>query len=88
MEYDNFEPIPLTEEWLINFGLNEYNDIKVKDNGFICIERTKSEINFYIMGHDNPTYSSMHSIKLNHVHQLQNLYFALTGKELTHQKIN
>lgn len=71
---DKFEPIPLNEERLLNFGF-----IKVKPrsgvrsayiNNGIRIEKSNSGL-FYYKGN------------LIKVHQLQNLYFALTGKELS-----
>lgn len=75
---ENLEPIPLTEEWLINFGY-----CKVPNN----------QINYFIKGHliwlpNDLFICDKNGIVLKYVHQLQNLYFALTGKELTHQKIN
>ena len=64
-------PIPLDEEWLLKFGLEE------DEPGYY--EITKSiAINI-----DNHVYSGRHwVIELQYVHQLQNLYFALTFKEL------
>lgn len=81
--YDSFEGIELTEEWILKLGLSSYQDIKVKDYGFLCIESVNDEKVFYIMGNDNPTYSKMFKLNVKYVHQLQNLYFALTGQELT-----
>ena len=69
---ENIKPIPLTEEWLIKFGFEKrYED---------CFEYGKFILNdeFIMMDIDI-------TIKCKHVHQLQNLYFALTGEEL---KIN
>ena len=61
-------PIPLTEEWLLKFGF--------KWNGF------EWEIeNLFIKADFSMTLGSF-KVKLESVHQLQNLYFALTGKEL------
>jgi len=65
------EPIPLTEEWLLNFGY------------------TKEDSNFWNLGHIVWEYDggvficNKNGITLKYVHQLQNLYFALTGRELT-----
>ena len=71
-----FEPIPLTEEWLLRLGFNEpINDwywIGVDD----CFIFGKKEDGWYLMDD-----YCMKPFK--HVHQLQNLYFALTGEELT-----
>ena len=65
--------IPLTEDWLIKFGY------------------TKEGSNFWFIGHivweydDGVFICDKNGITLKYVHQLQNLYFALTGKELTLQ---
>ena len=64
-------PIPLTEEWLVKFGIIEANESHVKR---IKIETDFGELMFYI---DNRL------PQLKYVHQLQNLYFALTNTELT-----
>ena len=71
-----FEPIPLTEEWLLKFGFKKgeggYIDRTFFLNGVICVFIINSSFNFYYK-----------NILLKSVHQLQNLYFALTGEELT-----
>lgn len=71
--------IPLTPDWIERFGWNktEYDYwIGINDNTYI----TCSEKGTYI-GEDNDTYIPLNHIQ--YVHQLQNLYFALTGTELT-----
>lgn len=78
-----FKPIPLTEEWLIKFGfIDRYGSYRV-------FELYKIYATFY--NNNNPVVSidyghhSEGSEDLDHikyVHQLQNLHFALTGKEL------
>jgi hypothetical protein len=71
------EPIPLTEEWLLRFGF-EKND----NNQFILMEGSvdivfNKDLNGWTCDGIN------FSINMTeHVHQLQNLYFALTGEEL------
>lgn len=82
--HNTIRPIPLTEEWLVKFGWNYYIHEsvykkwgKVKANDYVyrytIIQSDK--------GFVHPT--SDGGVKLNYVHQLQNLYFALTGEELT-----
>ena len=73
------KPIPLTEEWLLKFGfVNDGYSEWMKDRYTLDCEYTdKGVYNFVI---DNRTYLD---IDIKHVHQLQNLYFALTGEELT-----
>lgn len=67
---DYIKPIPLTEEWLVKFGF--------LINGSCC-ENNKIVLYKII----NPTEFHLAGVKLQYVHQLQNLYFALTGEELT-----
>jgi hypothetical protein len=71
-------PIALTEEWLLKFGFHKKGLWYKKDDAFIIgwIDN-KSQISVGV----NRNYS----ITYRYVHQLQNLYFALTKKEL---KIN
>lgn len=81
--FSDFEPIPLTEEWLLKFGFEINRQTKEENNiwrcyseeGFFEVEQIGSS--FFL--DDNDCYGT----KINHVHQLQNLYFALTGEELT-----
>ena len=73
---DRYEPIPLTEEWLLKFGFTFYreNMYDIKDFTFLLDRFTlwdyTGEERYLI------------ACSVNHVHQLQNLYFALTGEEL------
>ena len=77
------KPIPLTEEWLTRFGfelpahswigdkfhLSEYGKGSKHPNGGVWV---------VAMNNNNAIIS-----EIQYVHQLQNLYFALTGEELT-----
>ena len=66
------KPIPLTEEWLLKFGFRVAGKIaKLYTN-----DRVFSLYEYTYKAHEYPT-------ECKHVHQLQNLYFALTGEELT-----
>jgi hypothetical protein len=73
------EPIPLTEEWLIKFGFE--TDKIMFWNGVMSMGYYSD--GFYYC----PTSSIIlkRGIEIKYVHQLQNLYFALTGNELTIQ---
>ena len=66
-------PIPLTEEWLVKFGFEENSTSFTNSIAYPCIVKLKNQSNciFY------------NSLQIKHVHQLQNLYFALTNEELT-----
>lgn len=83
-DFTDFEPIPLTEEWLLKFGFNQPN---VPQKEFIyeflriCQNTNDQFVEtelFYTADPDIPNW-----LEIKYVHQLQNLYFALTGEELT-----
>ena len=88
------EPIPLTEEWLQRFGAkfelveNYYRYFILDYNVWQHYHISKAMPNmkdnllwsFIVKNNDGKSYE-LYSI--TYVHQLQNLYFALTGKELT-----
>jgi hypothetical protein len=75
---ENTNPIPLTEEWLLKFGFKVEDNSWFKNKDLITLERydNRDWDVFY-----SNTYE-VHLRVINHVHQLQNLYFALTNKEL------
>lgn len=70
--YESIKPIPLTEEWLMKFGFE-------KNIGW-------DDMVYYILNgvdvYEMIDYYEYADAKIKHVHQLQNLYFALTGEEL------
>ena len=79
----NLNAIPLTEDWLLKFGFekkgNEY--LIWKDNDPLGIEVVFWKFKEFYVNLVSPEYN--HELKnVKYVHQLQNLYFALTNKEL------
>lgn len=80
----DYEPIPLTAEWLEKFGF-ENSSIKDKfytKNTSLAISIVGNKFRF-IQGN---FVCQLILRELDYVHQLQNLYFALTGEELTIQE--
>ena len=74
--YEDIEPIPLTEEWLLKFGFRteessrfELDNIQINTSRELMWINTKCKYNIEI---GMPDY----------IHQLQNLYFSLTNTEL------
>lgn len=70
-----YTPISLTEEWLLKFGFGykmiyRLNDIEI---GYVDDDFVKNQFTM--------RYGTKF-IKIKYIHTLQNLYFALTGKEL------
>ncbi|MDF3076137.1 MAG: Phi19:3 [Sphingobacteriaceae bacterium] len=85
------EPIPLTEEWLLRFGF-EVSQITVNGGqviykspvgGGVVIKNWQNESEGLIWGNSDLNGGYIHIAAFKFVHQLQNLYFALTGEELT-----
>lgn len=91
-------PIPLTEEWLLRFGFesdnyelhetylidisrperydhDSYLKILVMDDD-CYVDISEKEI------HPDTIENNVNLKKIKHIHQLQNLYYALTGEEL------
>ncbi len=71
-------PIPLSQKWLEKFGFeySEFEDLYQK-GGYDVDTKDNVYCHFYIN-----EYGDWYK-DIEHVHQLQNLYFALTGEELT-----
>jgi len=70
----HLQPIPLTEEWLIKFG---FELVDSHDDHLYYLSETDFSLDRN-MQFDN----SYKRVELKFVHSLQNLYFALTNKEL------
>ena len=70
------EPIPLTEEWLLEFKAKQFGSAFKLQKGVKGITIRRHPNGFFLSWPNRFT-------KLEYVHQLQNLYFALTGEELT-----
>jgi len=78
----NFSGIPLTEEWLLKLGLKKnYDGNYGGDFDFSIEPKSFDVIVSGAAGWEN--YERAIGKPLSYVHQLQNLYFALTGEELT-----
>ena len=77
-----FEPIHLTEEWLLKLGCKMYELFSSKyylvtDGNITLVSNKNGIISMEIEGQLLPLKHTQY------VHQLQNLYFTLTGEELT-----
>lgn len=76
LDLEIIQPIPLTEEWLLKFGFERRPWGLIK-GGLLFRDNIKNpceELTLQIGNGFNVT--------VQHVHTLQNLYFALTGEEL------
>lgn len=82
--FDNdIQPIPLTEEWLLKFGF-EFSDFgdepPYESYTLNKVEMWDFNGEYWIC---NLIDQAAINTEFKYVHQLQNLYFALTGEELT-----
>jgi len=83
------EPIPLTPEWLEKLGVEKIATGEYKLENLLIdyhpndlFKGRKPWCNIFFLGDiDNPMLNS-----IEYVHQLQNLYYVLTGKELEIKK--
>ena len=91
----DYEPFPLTEEWLYKFG---FENIDKSDNDYITytdpnhdyylqIDVRKKDGKYAILDNSFDDLRDFSMVDISYVHQLQNLYFALTGEELILNKI-
>lgn len=77
---EDYQPIPLTEEWLKKFGFHisrnqahkVYNDL----GNIFALNKVNKEFEF-----------TWGAVQVRYVHQLQNLYWCLTGEELQIKKV-
>ena len=84
-EIGEFKPIPLTEEWLVKFGFSKATDDSFElnlDNMWSKIV-IKDDMSFGIEEINGGGSVCFENDRLDYIHRLQNLYFALTGEELT-----
>ena len=82
------EPIPLTEEVLLKCGFEKSNHnnksiIGYDLNEIYRVYSEKSNYEFWILDRDYEEVAYCKLSKVEYIHQLQNLYFALTGHPLT-----
>lgn len=77
---DLIKPIKLTEELLLKCGFK-----LITDDGGVCGDYTywsNGEIELNNLGYWFVVSTDFHHPKIKYIHQLQNLYYYLTGEEL------
>jgi hypothetical protein len=86
---EEFSPILLNEKWLLKFGFSknvkyEYYTLFLSEDNSLSAQRIdywpNDELSVAELCYAGVCFKR---VKLKHVHQLQNLYFAITGEELT-----
>jgi len=89
----DFDPIPLTEEWLLKFGFDKVGialtSIAIAPLNLPCTFNLPNTPFSFCQGKlILTTGTGDFCVNIEYVHQLQNLYFALTGEELKQQEPN
>ena len=76
-----YVPIPITKIWLSKIGLQYDGNVFffVTKNG-LCVYLVNYDVHWCAQVEING--SDIILVEINNIHQLQNLYFALTGEEL------
>lgn len=99
-DYPMYRPIEITDEWLVKFGFEPMYNTPSEHNPFYKRILPNKGMEIYPPSAENKrehyqftcggVRSQSFSIDIKHVHQLQNLYFALyfalTGEELQIKK--
>ena len=80
-EHKFFEPIPLSEEWLLKAGFNKQS-LSGIHNCFVIKRKNNYHFTLYESENSYNINNRMLEVDIKYVHQLQNLYLALTGEEL------
>ena len=76
--FDDINPIPITEEWLLRVGFkNDDDGYNLGLDNVLVIEFIEDYAQLATIEGGFST-----GIDIHYIHQLQNLYYALTGEEL------
>jgi hypothetical protein len=84
--HEGIFPIPLTEKWLVKFGFKPLNghEFSFWLDEWECLSLYAEPYpKSFAIGLSRGLKDIWSTGKIQNVHQLQNLYFALTGQELT-----
>lgn len=82
LRFDELTPIPLTSEWMKDFGFetdSDYSDCFHNDIAIYAGDTFTYNASYF--EHDN-------LIEIKYVHELQNLYYELTKEELILKSLN
>ena len=83
IDLKHLQPIPLTEEILLKCGLKRtLYDSSYELNDFSIFLDKRIRENIYIKC-EKRNWNVLNGLRIDYLHQLQNLYFALTNEELT-----
>lgn len=74
--YKNFDPIPLTEEWLVKFGFEKTNKL------YDTTEVFEQPYCPFVYFRDKEVFFAFKTKSIKYVHEFQNIFYYLTGDEL------
>ncbi len=77
---NRINPIPLREEWLLKFGFKDSFEL-ISEEGFIF--QCAFDGDDFIKNQKTLLVNKALAVKIKYVHQLQNIFFALTNTELS-----
>lgn len=82
MGMSEIKPIRMSEEWLNGFGFDKYGRIRTDESLIEVMSDSDGmwTVALYGQRRDNLTHAFL--VQIEYVHQLQNLYFCLRGKDL------
>lgn len=83
VDLERLSGIPLTKEWLLNLGFKKDSDGSFIKNDISIFLDKRFKTNLFLQENQDNFKWFSYECKIQYVHQLQNLYFALTGDELT-----
>lgn len=79
-DMSEYKPIPLNDAWLVQLGFKKVGSNFEKDWLLLHKNIKTGTIDFLL---NEPSSGKYHATVLKYVHELQNLFFALTGNELS-----
>jgi hypothetical protein len=77
--------IPITEEWLLKFGFKREDEFSIIYLEVNALLRLQGNAHGQVALSDKRSIEQL-NVRCEYVHQLQNLYFALTGEELIYNQ--
>jgi hypothetical protein len=85
---DFYQAMEISEECLLKLGFEykeHYNNYVIKAKGYYNSVGYNYEDGDWYYNNDSSNAGSYYITSIKYVHQLENLYFALTGEELTYK---
>jgi hypothetical protein len=77
---EDYEPILLTEEWLLKFG---FKKTEWDNSNSYSLKTDEDDYSIVIYSNGNVEIEGIFIRKLDYIHELQNFYWGLKSKELT-----